>query len=367
MINAAEFSYNRVMEKLTLQQRLETGGVLCAEGFLFEIERRGYMASGAFVPEVALDHPEALASLHRDFQHAGSDVVQAFTYNGHREKMRVLGKEELLEPLNRAALRIAKEVADTPPGGGMPNLLAGNISNTNLWHPADKDAQKQVRAMFDEMIKWAGEEGADFIVGETFYYAGEAYCALEAIQAAGMPAVVTVAPMSGEQMRDDVGIVDACKELAARGADVVGMNCFRGPNTMMPYIRQMRKEIQNAHIAALPVTFRTTEEHPTFFNLPDDESRCACPSPHGRPFPTALDPMYVNRYEIRAFAEEAWGLGVRYLGVCCGAAPMHIREVAEAMGRTPPASRYREDMKKHFLYGEANTIQKHIADLGASA
>ena len=92
-----------------LIDRLDEGPVICAEGFLFEIERRGYMASGEFVPMVSLDHPEVLENLHREFQHAGSDVVEAFTYNGHREKMRVIGKEELLEPLNRAALKIAKK------------------------------------------------------------------------------------------------------------------------------------------------------------------------------------------------------------------------------------------------------------------
>ena len=74
------------MKKTSLGERLENGGVICAEGFLFEVERRGYMASGAFVPEVALENPAALSALHRDFQHAGSDAVQAFTYNGHREK-----------------------------------------------------------------------------------------------------------------------------------------------------------------------------------------------------------------------------------------------------------------------------------------
>ena len=51
-----------------------------------------------------------LENLHREFQHAGSDIVEAFTYNGHREKMRVIGKEDLLEPLNRAALKIAKKL-----------------------------------------------------------------------------------------------------------------------------------------------------------------------------------------------------------------------------------------------------------------
>ena len=48
-----------------LVDRLNKGPVICAEGFLFEIERRGYMASGEFVPMVSLDHPEVLENLHR--------------------------------------------------------------------------------------------------------------------------------------------------------------------------------------------------------------------------------------------------------------------------------------------------------------
>ena len=353
------------MNKRNLSQRLDESGVLCAEGFLFEIERRGYMASGAFVPEVALENPQALRALHKDFQHAGSDVVQAFTYNGHREKMRVLGKEDLLEPLNKAALQIAKEVADEVPAETEPNLFAGNISNTNVWHPDDKKAQREARIMFDEMIGWAADAGADFIIGETFYYAEEAFAALDAIKQSGLPAVVTISPMGENKMRDDWDVVDTCAELEQRGATVTGMNCFRGPATMMPYIRQIRTRL-SGHVAALPITFRTSEESPTFFNLPDNNG-CSCPSPHGRPFPTALEPMSCNRYEIRAFAEEAWGMNVRYLGVCCGAVPIYIREVAEAMGRCPPASRYDEDMSRHFIYGSHERLAEHITSYGDKA
>ncbi|MGI9346550.1 MAG: homocysteine S-methyltransferase family protein [Gammaproteobacteria bacterium] len=353
------------MNKRNLSQRLDESGVLCAEGFLFEIERRGYMASGAFVPEVALENPQALRALHKDFQHAGSDVVQAFTYNGHREKMRVLGKEDLLEPLNKAALQIAKEVADEVPAETEPNLFAGNISNTNVWHPEDKKAQREARTMFDEMIGWAADAGADFIIGETFYYAEEAFAALDAIKQSGLPAVVTISPMGENKMRDDWDVVDTCAELEQRGATVTGMNCFRGPATMMPYIRQIRARL-SGHVAALPITFRTSEESPTFFNLPDNNG-CSCPSPHGRPFPTALEPMSCNRYEIRAFAEEAWGMNVRYLGVCCGAVPIYIREVAEAMGRCPPASRYDEDMSRHFIYGSHERLAEHITSYGDKA
>jgi betaine-homocysteine S-methyltransferase len=88
---------------------------------------------------------------------------------------------------------------------------------------------------------------------------------------------------------------------------------------------------------------------------------------HGRPFPTALDPLYCNRYEIGAFAKEAYGLGIHYLGVCCGASPMLIREVAEAVGRTTEASRYSEKMANHFLYGTNERIADHIRALGDRA
>lgn len=50
-----------------------------AEGYLFELERRGYLATGPFIPEVVLEHPDKVKSLSEDFVHAGSDVVLAFT------------------------------------------------------------------------------------------------------------------------------------------------------------------------------------------------------------------------------------------------------------------------------------------------
>ncbi len=351
--------------KRGLLERLNADGVICAEGYLFEMERRGYLTAGEFVPEVALDHPEVLRRLHQEFQHAGSDVIEAFTYNAHREKMRLINKEDLLEPLNRSALKIAIEVAADVPQGQEPSLVAGNISNSNIWNPEDRTSQYQVREMFEEMAGWANEAGVDYIIGETFYYAEEAFCALEVIKQTNLPAVVTIAPMAENMMRDNWAIVDTCKELEARGADVVGMNCFRGPETMMPYLRKIREAV-SCHVAALPVPYRTNEKQPTFFNL-EDNNGCQVPSPHGRTFPTALDPLYCNRYEIRKFAEEAWKLNIKYQGVCCGGAPVHIREVAEAMGRKPPASRYSENMHKHFMYGDDESLPEHITAYGGKA
>ncbi len=153
---------------LGLIERLERGPVICAEGYLFELERRGYLQAGAFVPEAVLDHPEVVANLHREFVRAGSDVIEAFTYYGHREKLRIVGKEDLLEPLQRGALEIAESVGDEF-GEDRP-LLAGNICNTNVWNPAKSETDDQVTAMFDEQVGWAVEAGVDFIIGETFAF-----------------------------------------------------------------------------------------------------------------------------------------------------------------------------------------------------
>ena len=35
-------------------------------------------------------------------------------------------------------------------------------------------------------------------------------------------------------------------------------------------------------------------------------------------------------------AAPVFDLGVRYIGVCCGGTPAHIRQIAEELGRTPP-------------------------------
>ena len=40
--------------RASLMQRLDAGPVICAEGYVFELERRGYLQAGAFVPEVVL-------------------------------------------------------------------------------------------------------------------------------------------------------------------------------------------------------------------------------------------------------------------------------------------------------------------------
>jgi betaine-homocysteine S-methyltransferase len=333
-----------------LLERLRDGCVICAEGYLFEFERRGYLQAGAYVPEIVLEHPDLVAGLHREFVHAGSDVVEAFTYYAHREKMRLIGREHLIEPLNRDALAIAASVARETGA-----LAAGDLCNTNAFYPDDA-TRREVRRMFDEQVEWIVDAGMDYVVAETFSYAEEALLALEAIKQAGLPAVVTLAVHRAPETREGWTPEAACSRIAEAGADVVGLNCIRGPRTMLPLIARVREAV-DGHVAALPVPYRTTPEEPSFQSLTDAD--CDCLPGDGRPFPTALDPFLCNRYEIAQFARDAYGLGVRYLGVCCGAAPHYIRSMAEALGRETPASRYSPDMSRHAFLGTDPQLRTH--------
>jgi betaine-homocysteine S-methyltransferase len=322
-------------------ERLAQGPVICAEGYLFELERRGYVQAGAFVPEVVLEHPEQVALLHEEFVHAGSDVVEAFTYYAHREKLRLIGREDDLEPINRQALAVARDVARSRGA-----LLAGDICNTNVYDAADAGAQVTVRAMFEEQVGWAVDAGVDFIIGETFWWGQEALLATEVIRETGLPAVVTLAIHREPVTREGWTPAEACRRLEQAGAHVVGLNCIRGPATMLPLLAPIREAV-SCPVAALPVPYRTHAREPSFQSLTDPGCDCL----PDRPFPTALDPFTANRYELGEFARAAHQLGVEYLGVCCGAGPHHIRAVAEALGRTPPASRYSPDMSRHAFLG----------------
>src|SRR6266536_6586702 len=98
--------------------------VLGDGGYLIELERRAYVESGSrrekvgtgkgsgqFTPEVAIENPDALRELHRESLHAGSQVLQALTFFGTREKLRRAGYGAQTETINHAAVKLAKEVA----------------------------------------------------------------------------------------------------------------------------------------------------------------------------------------------------------------------------------------------------------------
>ena len=338
--------------KKDLITRLNKGPVICAEGYLFAMERRGYLSAGAFVPEVVLEHPEVVTQLHREFIRAGSDVVQAFTYYGHREKLRLIGKEELLEPMQKNALQIAKDAAKE--FKDLDLMVCGDVANTNIFDPKNKSSFKECQKMYEEQVRWAKEAGVDFIVAETINWVEEMKIALKAIKDEGLIAVANYAIPRGDKTRDGYTPEDACKIIEDLGADVVGLNCYRGPEMTMKLLTKIRENV-SCHVAGLPVPYRTTEAEPGFLNQTDHECDCI---PGGNAFPVALDNLLCNRFEMAEFAKDCLKQNINFIGICCGAGPHHVREMAMAVGKKPISMKYIPNMSKHFHHGTDKTLKK---------
>tara|TARA_B100000029_G_C17582468_1_gene960039 strand:+ start:1557 stop:2603 length:1047 start_codon:yes stop_codon:yes gene_type:complete len=340
-----------------LISRLNDGPVLCAEGYLFAMERRGYLSAGSFVPEVVLEHPEVVSQVHREFIRSGSDIVQAFTYYGHREKLRLIKKEELLEPLQKNALKIAKDAAKEFPQ--LDLMVCGDVANTNIFDPNDKDSHKECQKMYEEQVMWAKEAGVDFIIAETINFVGEMKIALKAIKDEGMIAVTNFSIPKGDLTREGIKPEDACKTMEDLGADVVGLNCYRGPQLTMKLLSKIRDSV-SCHVAGLPVPYRTTEDQPCFLNQTDPGCDCI---PGDNAFPAALDPLYCNRFEMAEFAKDCKNKNINFIGICCGAEPHHVREMSVALGRKPISYKYYPDISKHWLHGEDESFLKINTDL----
>src|SRR5205814_5143710 len=100
--------------------------------------------------------------------------------------------------MKRQAVRLTNEVAHEGDA-----LVAGNICNTWSYDPDNaRESSRVVRAMYEEQLSWAVEEGIDFVISETNDYLGEALIALDVIQQFGLPAMVTLASVQPNTTRD---------------------------------------------------------------------------------------------------------------------------------------------------------------------
>jgi betaine-homocysteine S-methyltransferase len=304
-------------------ERLAEGPVLGDGGYLLELEKRGYVQAGPFTPEVVVEHPDALAQLHREFLRAGAEVLQTMTFYASDDKLATVGMEGTVDEINRNAVRIAREVASEGDA-----LVAGNLSLTWAYDPADTASLDHVRGLFDRQLQDQLSAGPpDFWIGETFSFLGEALLFVERAKATGLPVMVT---MSFESLPaktyegDAPG--EAAKKLADAGADIVGVNCLNGPTQQLPIARDMVEAVAGAvPVATQPVAYGTSNDEPDFTA--------------GDAFPFALTPMTLARGDMASFAAAARDARVGYVGSCCGSVAEHVRAMAKVLGKLPEQGR----------------------------
>ena len=293
-------------------------------GYLIELERRGYVDSGSrrekvgtgkgsgqFTPEVAIENPDALRELHREFLRAGSQVLQALTFFGTREKLNRAGYGAQTETINATAVKIAKEVA------GDRALVAGSVSRTQLVEREGMESLDKARDHIAEQIRLLKDAGVDFLILETFFHLAEMKVALQCAADSALSAVATMSfrPLIAK-CTDGFTPAECARAMADLGAVAVGANCEQEPSRMLPLLREMRSAAK-VPIAAQPAAFRTTDDCQSF-------TRQAA-------FPDALETIQIARQLFFDFGKQARAEGIHYVGGCCGCNAAYIRALADGV------------------------------------
>jgi len=304
-----------------ITELIHAGPAIGDGGYLIELERRGYVDSGSgreqvgtgrgsgqFTPEVAIEHPAALAELHREFLNAGSQVLQALTFFGTREKLNRAGYGAETEAINAAAVRLAKEVA------GDRALVAGSVSRTQLIEREGPEALGKAKDHIAEQIRLLKDAGVDLLILETFFHLSEMKAALEAAAESDLPTVATMSfrPLV-TQCSDGHTPAECARVMADQGAIAVGANCEQDPQRMLSLLREMRDAVA-VPLAAQPAAFRTTDECHSFTRL--------------REFPDELETIQISRRAFEEFGRIARNEGIGYVGGCCGCNAAYIRALS---------------------------------------
>jgi len=322
--------------KKGLLERLAAGPVIGDGGFIFALEKRGYVKAGPWTPEAVVEHPEAVRQLHREFLRAGSDVMQAFTYYASEDKLtnrgNKVGKTIGVDAINRAAASIAKEVAaegDALVLGGIsqcPSFLSGK-------------GKVAVQAVFKKQLDVFVEEGLDFVLCEYFEHMEETEWAIEECRRTGLPVAATMC-IGPEGSLDGVSAAECAVRMARAGAHLVGVNCHFDPFVALETLGRMKAGLAAAgldtYLMCQPIAYLAPDAGKQgFINLPE--------------FPFALEPRLATRWDIHRYAREALALGVRYIGGCCGFEPYHVRAIAEELSKE--RGRLPEGCEKHLPWG----------------
>ena len=306
-------------------ERLGKGIVLGDGGYLFELEKRGYVRAGPLTPEVVLEHPAAVTELHREYLDAGAEVLQALAFYASKEKLRTTGYADRVGQINRAAVRLARDVA------GDRALVAANLSLTWMYDPKDEGSADRVRGLFDEQLEAQLRERPDFVIAETFSWLGEALLATERIERTGLPSMVTMAFDKNPVSYDGHSPAECARALHDAGADIVGVNCLRNPRFLLPIAAEMRRAVAGP-VACQPTAYWTPPDVPDFTATKE--------------YPHETETLVLPRRAMGAYAAEARDLGIQYIGSCCGSLPVHVREMARALGKVPADQAWRVDYTK---------------------
>ena len=254
--------------------------------------------------ELNLSQPHVIQNLHRAYVEAGAQALETNSFTANRLKLARYGLENHLVEINQAAVRLARVAAD-----GQAYVLA------SIGPVRDRESEEietvLMRDTLAEQIAALVAAQPDALILETFSHVYELEMAvLEARRLSSLPIIAQVVADEEGYTRDSQHLTTAFRRLREHGADVVGINCAKGPAGILHALREVPLE-NDILLSAFP----------------------------NAGLPAFVEGRYIYLSTPEYFAESALRLreqGVHLIGGCCGTTPAHIRAIAEALRGLEP-------------------------------
>lgn len=302
-------------------ERIRQTPPLLADGAMGTmLHQRGVPLNACF-DLLNLTDPDVVASVHRDYLAAGADLLETNTFGANRYKLGEYGFASEVEAVNRAAVGIARRVADefiqSGASNGRPIYIAGAIGPLGVrLKPYGRLSAEDAAEAFGTQIRALVEAGIDVLIFETFADHKELLTALATAReiAPDLPVICEATFAADERTLPGFTPSKVAVDLHKAGADVIGVNCSSGPQRIAETLRVIRECVPDAQLSVMPNA-----------GYPETVG--------GRVmYPASAD--YFGDYAL-----TFQSIGANLIGGCCGTTPAHIAAMRQALDAAAQGTR----------------------------
>ena len=291
----------------TLERLLDPDAIIVFDGAMGTM----LYSKGVFInqcyDELNIRAPELVRDIHAQYVKAGADVIETNSFGANRVKLTQHGLQDQVKELNRAAAKVAREAADGRA------LVAGAVGPLGIrLEPYGPTSKAEARAIFREQMEGLSEGGVDLFILETFSDLDEIEQAIIAAREVDAKKPIIAQMTIGADGRTPYGAETdvVAKKLDEWGADIIGLNCSVGPQTILECVEKMA-----------PATRRKISAQPNA----------------GMPRDVGGRSMYMASPEYMAtYARHLVQAGAKIVGGCCGTTPDHIHAIVEGIRPLTP-------------------------------
>ncbi len=247
--------------------------------------------------ELSVRQPDLVRDIHREYVRAGAELLETNTFGANPLKLATYGLAGETERINAEAARLAREAA------GERAAVLGAIGPLGVRvEPFGELSLEEARAMYERQARGLLEGGVQGFILETFSDVAELGAALQAVRGCSdLPIIAQMTVGTDGKTHYGTDPVVFGPELAAMGADVIGVNCSVGPHGVLEAVEKL------ARVVSVPISAQPNAGLPR--EVGDRKIYMASPE-------------YMASYSRRMV--EA---GARFVGGCCGTTPDHIRAI----------------------------------------